>query len=340
MRPEPLNSIDVADSLIVLLPVRDDWPALARLLASVDEEIGGRFPHVSVYVVDDGSESSFEDSGVQFGPFAHFDKVSILELKRNLGHQRAIALGLTFINANVDTSMVLVMDGDGEDRPSEAVRLIERCRELGKSKIIFAARTRRMEGLSFRAFYVVYKLLYRILTGRNYHVGNFSAIPTKFLGRLSVMSEGWNHYASAVLKARIPFEEIDTVRGKRLDGRTKMSFTSLVIHGLSAISVHSEVVGVRMLCATLFLTLFSLVAVGAVVAVRLFTDLAVPGWATYVTAFLSVILLQSVTLSFFFSFIVLNGRQNATFLPERDFHYFIAGELVIFERGRTGAVNA
>jgi hypothetical protein len=220
------------------------------------------------------------------------------------------------------------------------VRLIDRCRELGNSKIIFAGRTQRNEGFSFRVFYVVYKFLYRILTGRNYHVGNFSAIPAKFLRRLSVISEGWNHYASSVLKARIPFEEIDTVRGKRLDGSTKMNFTSLVIHGLSAISVHSEVVGVRMLCATLFLTFFSLVAVAVVVAVRLFTDLAVPGWATYVTAFLAVILLQSVTLSFFFSFIVLNGRQNATFLPERDYHYFIAGEHVIFERGRTGAVNA
>ncbi len=340
MQPVNTDSNIAIDRLTVLFPVRDDWSALAQLLAAVDQEVGGRFPNVSVLVVDDGSERGFADSGVQFGPFAHFDTVSILELKRNLGHQRAIALGLTYIEGNVDTSMVLVMDGDGEDRPSEAVRLIDRCRELANSKIIFAGRTRRTEGLSFRAFYAVYKILYRILTGRNYHVGNFSAIPAKFLGRLSVISEGWNHYASSVLKARIPFEEIETVRGKRLDGSTKMNFTSLVIHGLSAISVHSEVVGVRMLCATLFLTFVSLAAVGVVVGVRLFTDLAVPGWATYVTAFLAVILLQSVTLSFFFSFIVLNGRQNATFLPERDYHHFIAGEYVIFERGRTGAVNA
>ena len=119
-----------------------------------------------------------------------------------------------------------------------------------------------------------------------------------------------------------------------------MNFTSLVIHGLSAISVHSEVVGVRMLYGTLSMTVISLLLVGVVVAVRLFTDLAVPGWATYVTAFLAVILLQSVTLSFFFSFIVLSGRENATFLPERDYHYFIAGEHTIFERELAGALNA
>ena len=84
----------------------------------------------------------------------------------------------------------------------------------------------------------------------------------------------------------------------------------------------------------------SLILVAVVVGIRLFTEMAVPGWATYVTAFLAVILLQSVTLSFFFSFIVLSGRENATFLPERDYHYFIAGELTIFERRRAGALNA
>jgi hypothetical protein len=84
----------------------------------------------------------------------------------------------------------------------------------------------------------------------------------------------------------------------------------------------------------------SLLLVAIVVAIRFLTDLAIPGWATYVTAFLVVILLQSVTLSFFFSFIVLSGRENATFLPERDYHHFIGRETVIFEREQAGALNA
>ena len=320
--------------------MRDDWSALARLLGALDKELNACDKRACVLVVDDCSEQRATESDVDFGPFKNFRKVSVIELKRNLGHQRAIALGITYIEANLNSSIVVVMDGDGEDLPEEAVRLVERCHELGNSKIIFARRTRRSEGFLFRAFYVVYKFLYRVLTGRSYRVGNFSAIPAKFLGRLSVISEGWNHYASSVLKARVPFEEIKTKRGGRLDGRSKMNFTSLVIHGLSAISVHSEVVGVRMLAATLTLTLVSLLLVAVVVAIRLLTDLAIPGWATYVTAFLVVILLQSVTLSFFFSFIVLGGRENATFLPERDYHYFIAGETVIFEREQEGALNA
>ena len=326
--------------VILLIPVRDDWYALGKLLSALDAEFANKGVMSEGLIVDDCSEQRVAEVDLDFGPFASFRKVSVVELKRNLGHQRAIALGLTYIDANLDTSMVLVMDGDGEDRPDEAVRLVKRCRELGNSKIVFAKRTRRSEGTLFRIFYFVYKFLYRVLTGQSYHVGNFSAIPAKFLGRLSVISEGWNHYASSVLKARVPFEEIDTQRGKRLDGKSKMNFTSLVIHGLSAISVHSEVVGVRMLAATLSLTFVSLILVAVVIGVRLFTAMAIPGWATYVTAFLTVILLQSVSLSVFFSFIVLSGRENATFLPERDYHYFIAGETVICERERAGALNA
>lgn len=340
MRHENSNSLNGTDRITVLIPVRDDWPALGSLLQALDYEFKELKAETNILVVDDCSEQRISESGAEFGPFETIRKLSVVELKRNLGHQRAISLGLTYIEANVDCSIVLVMDGDGEDRPSEAVRLIERCRQLENSKIVFARRTKRSEGPAFLAFYALYKVLYRVLTGRSYHVGNFSAIPAKFLGRLSVISEGWNHYASSVLKARVPFEEMDTARGIRLVGKSKMSFTSLVIHGLSAISVHSDVVGVRMLAATLTLTLVSMVLAGIVVAVRLFTDLAVPGWATYVTAFLAVILLQSVTLSFFFSFIVLSGRENATFLPERDYHYFIAGETVISEREMAGALNA
>jgi hypothetical protein len=146
------------------------------------------------------------------------------------------------------------------------------------------------------------------------------------------MSESWNHYAAAVLKARIPYQEIDTIRGTRLSGRSKMNFVSLIIHGLSSISVYSEVVGVRLLVATFLLTMISLFLIGIVVSIRLLTNLAIPGWATYVSAFLILILLQSITLSLFFSFIVLNARDNATFIPQRDYHYFIADKYQIYPK--------
>jgi glycosyltransferase involved in cell wall biosynthesis len=317
-------------NIVILIPIFDDWKAFQLLVNQIEAKFVKTNWLVEVLVIDDGSQSGFETTDLQFEKLENIAKISILKLKRNVGHQRAIATGLTFIEEEIKCDAVLVMDGDGEDTPAEAKRLIEKCIAENFSKLIFARRSKRSEGLIFRFSYSIYRFFYLILTGKQFRFGNFSVIPYSFLSRLSVMSEGWNHYAAAILKARIPYQEVDTIRGNRLSGQSKMNFVSLIIHGLSSISVYSEVVGVRLLVATFFLTIISVLLIGVVVSVRFFTNLAIPGWATYASAFLILILLQSVTLSLFFSFIVLNGRDNATFIPQRDYHYFIANQCQIY----------
>jgi glycosyltransferase involved in cell wall biosynthesis len=318
--------------IIILIPVYDDWKSLEILLQHLDAEFAGSDWEIELLVIDDGSQISLEEHGFSLTALRGISKVSVLGLRRNLGHQRAIALGLTYIEVNLKCKAVLIMDGDGEDTPPDARRLIEKCIAENFSKIIFARRTRRSEGLLFRLSYVFYRNFYRLLTGKQFRFGNFSVVPSVFLSRLSVISEGWNHYASSVLKAKIPYAEIDTARGVRHVGQSKMNFTSLIIHGLSSISVYAELVGVRMLIATFLLTAVSSVLIAIVVAVRFLTDLAIPGWATYVVGLLILILLQSVSLSLFFSFIVLGGRDTATFLPQRDYHYFIAYNYQLYPR--------
>ena len=82
-------------------------------------------------------------------------------------------------------------------------------------------------------------------------MGNFSVIPRERLASLVVVSELWNHYAAAAMRSRQPFCTIPTRRAERLDGESKMNFVGLVVHGLSAISVYSDIVGVRLLIADL-----------------------------------------------------------------------------------------
>ena len=136
-------------------------------------------------------------------------------------------------------------------------------------------------------------------------VGNFSAIPRGRLASLVVVSELWNHYAAAAFKSRQPSVSIPTERAKRLHGRSQMNFINLVIHGLSALSVYSEIVGVRLLVASLIMIFLSLLGIVTTVAVRASTDWAIPGWATYTAGILLVVLLQAVMLATLFSFITL-----------------------------------
>lgn len=310
--------------IALVIPVLDDWKSLALLLPLLDKNLNDAQLSVEVIVVDDGSSISFEEAKMAMPNFENLRKISILELKRNLGHQRAIALGLTFAAVELDCKAVVVMDGDGEDKAEDVVRLIEKCREEHFSKLIFAKRSKRSEGFTFKFFYSLYKFFYKILTGQTIRFGNFSIVPRSILRRLVVVSEVWNHYAVGALKAKVAYLEIDTSRGERLSGTSKMNFVSLVTHGLSAISVYGDIAGVRLLLGTCGLIFLSIIGISLVVFVRIVTDLAIPGWATYVVALLLIILMQAVTLSLFFIFLVLNNRDNASFLPERDYKYFIS----------------
>src|ERR1051326_1395072 len=320
----PESSQNTQDApVLILIPVFNDWEAALVLLTHLDGALHSQMIVANVLFVDDASNMMLPaDFGLP--QLKSIAKVAVLELRRNFGHQRAIALGLAYAEGNLKCRAVVVMDGDGEDAPNDVPRLIEKCAEEGYSKMIFGQRSKRAENLAFRAFYVLYRSLYKILTGHRMRVGNFSVIPYSVLRRLVAVSEVWNHFAAGALKAKIPYSEIPTRRGKRLVARPQMNFVSLVTHGLSAISVHGEVVGVRLLIATSLLIIFAVVGMGAAITIKLTTTLAIPGWATYVVALSFIVLIQAVILSLFFIFVILSGRNNSGFLPLRDYHHFIS----------------
>ena len=228
-RPTPdLMMNALYDHTVELL---DSGKFVCMLLPLFDRTLAETNIAAEIIIVDDGSMTSIDATDLKTLHFENIGQVSVVELKRNLGHQRAIALGLAYVSAERDCEAVLVMDGDGEDRPEDAMRLVEACREYEFRSMIFARRSKRSEGFSFQFFYNIYKFLYRLLTGREIRFGNFSAVPRQVLKRLVVVSEIWNNYAGGAMKSRVPIVEIDTKRGNRLSGKSSMSFISLVTHG-------------------------------------------------------------------------------------------------------------
>ena len=240
--------------VVILIPSFNDWDSLAELLPRLDAVLSAHDTEVDILVVDDGSTTEPEEFLVSTA-FRALRRVDVLRLRRNLGHQRAIAIGLAYVEDCLQASVVVVMDGDGEDDPADVPRLLARLEEEGNGRVVFAERSRRSESHSFRTFYALYKFLHRVLTGKGVRVGNFSAIPRGRLSSLVVVSDLWNHYAAAVIRSRQPHCLIPTCRSVRLCGRSTMNFVSLVVHGLSAISVYSDVVGVRLLVMSALLAL-------------------------------------------------------------------------------------
>src|SRR2546428_363595 len=222
MLPESKENIQL-DCTLILIPVFNDWEAAFLLLTRLDEALHHKRIQAEVLLIDDASSIAMAQNEFVLPDLKSIQKVSVIELRRNFGHQRAIALGLAYVEANTRCRAVAVMDGDGEDAPSDVPRLLEKCAEEGYSKMIFGQRSKRAENLGFRSFYVLYRWLYKLLTGHPIRVGNFSVIPYTVLRRLVAVSEVWNHFAAGALKARVPYCEIPTRRGKRLTGRSQMN---------------------------------------------------------------------------------------------------------------------
>ena len=133
----------------------------------------------SVVAVDDGSPRRDAWSSEASEPGASCIRgLEIVRLATNLGHQRAIAVGLVQFAARTDIDAVLVMDSDGEDRPEE-IALLAAAARANPDAVILAQRSKRSESRGFRFGYVVYKFLFRVLTGQSVSFGNFMIIPKR-----------------------------------------------------------------------------------------------------------------------------------------------------------------
>ena len=285
----------------------------------------------NIVFVDDGSIDQRPEPLVKTPPKS-LESIHVLELRRNLGHQRALCVGLVHLSQKHPEDPVLIMDADGEDGPSDIPLLLKEYVNQGRSKVIFAARGRRAEGIVFKFFYQLYRVVHRVLVGFDIRVGNFSVVPSQFLERLVVTSDLWNHYAAAVVKIKIPRSTVSIDRSRRIFGQSKMGLVPLIVHGLSAVSVFGEVVGVRLLISS---TVFGVLSMGLVLTaliVKFATHLVIPGWATLATGLLLLLLSQVVLLSLIFTFVVLYSRGQSSFVPLRDCPLYIREEKVVFTK--------
>ena len=308
--------------IAVVTPVLDDWGAFAELVRRIARTLASEADWIEIVAVDDGSADSFDPSSISLPEGQHIDAFRILHLALNLGHQRAIAVGLVTLSGRKDLDSVIVMDSDGEDRPEDLPLLLAACR-ASPDRVIFAHRARRRESAAFKAGYFVYKFLFRALTGRTISFGNFSLLPIAAVRRLTHMPELWNNLPAAIIRSRLRFETVSTERGTRYIGQSKMNVTSLILHGLSAMSVYTDHIFVRVLLAAGAVSTLSLFAIMAVLAVRFGTDLAIPGWATTVFGDLVIILFQAVLMIVATGLMVLAGRSNRPTVPITDASMFI-----------------
>ncbi|MDO4570495.1 MAG: glycosyltransferase [Planctomycetia bacterium] len=310
---------------VILSPVFNDWTAYRLLLEKLDAVLQENQLSATILAIDDGSPIAPEECVEKWGEYSAIKSVEILHLRQNVGHQRAISLGLSWLAAErPEVQEVVVMDADGEDAPEDVPSLIGRCREEKHRKIVMAIRSKRSETLLFRVCYFIFRMLFRFLTGQRYRMGNFSVVPRCAMETLVGNSGLWCHYAATVFRSRCPYVGVETFRAKRLDGRSQMNFVGLVMHGLSAISVYLDVASVRMSLLCMSGVLFLGVGSLGILGTHFFAPLWVPTWIWTLLGWLFVLIIQFLTIAVFLTFITLGNRQSHAFLPIRDYPFYIA----------------
>ncbi|HEX5593372.1 MAG TPA: glycosyltransferase [Solirubrobacterales bacterium] len=245
---------------------------------------------------------------------AGLDDVQVMRPPFNLGHQRALVYALRkTIPRIADDDAVVTLDADGEDRPEDLPRLLERLRaEEGERKVVLALRTKRRESIGFKVFYRLFRLLFRSLTGTTVRSGNFAAMPGSITKRVLLHPTFDLAYSSAILALDIPVEYVPCERGERYEGRSKMTYGKLAMHGLRMLMPFTDRIAIRALAAFVFFGILGGVLAAAVVCFKLFTSSTIPGWTSYVA--LGALIVSLVALGNFVSLFVLFSQTRAVSL--------------------------
>ena len=175
-------------------------------------------------------------------------------MKANKGHARCNAFGIRYITQNEKFDYLILMDGDGEDRPAELKSLIKEALENPNCSVV-AKRVKRSEGLFFQFLYFMHKIITYFFTGKKINFGNYTCLTKKDAEIISSKPSLWSSYSGTVKKNLINLVEINSIRGMRYFGPSKMSLFKLIIHSLSIIAVFKLHVFLRSIFIILLLFL-------------------------------------------------------------------------------------
>ena len=225
----------------ILIPVFNDWESLKKLLNEIDKVVNGiKEIELHCVVVNDASTIK--------APIMEIPKnivsLKIINMKKNRGHARCNAFGIRYLSNDMEFDHLIVMDGDGEDRPEEIKSLIKKAQDDEKLSVV-AKRIKRSEGPLFQMLYQIHKIITLIFAGQNINFGNYSCLTKNDVKILSTKESLWSSFSGSIKKHIIKFNSVNSIRGKRYFGPSKMSFFNLGVHSFSIISVFNFNVHIR-----------------------------------------------------------------------------------------------
>ena len=216
-----------------LIPIYNDWESLKKLLNEINDNIKN-IPNAEFSCVIVNDSSTTKSSKIEIP--SKINSIKIINMDKNRGHARCNAFGIKYLSKNLNLDYVILMDGDGEDKPEELKFLINKI--LSEPDIsVVAKRIKRSEGPLFQSLYYIHKYLTFLTTGKLIDFGNYSCLTKNDLVILSTKASLWSSFSGSFKKYIKRYNSINSFRGIRYIGPSQMSLFKLIVHSLSIIAV-------------------------------------------------------------------------------------------------------
>ena len=240
-------------NIIFITPVYNDWESVKILSKDLKGISDVNSWNSHLVIVNDCSlkKMNYEKDSLSL-------KSDILNLYSNQGNQKCITIGLSFVYDKFkEYDYIIVLDADGEDKPSDIIKLIDLAKNNNDDKIIFSKRQKRNENKTYIFFYTLYKIFFYLLTSKTINIGHFSCIPKKLISKILSVDGIWVHYCAALIKSKLSYDTVSCDKGPRYKGKTNQSKRMLLFHGLASMIVFQDIIILKATVASLIGILFT-----------------------------------------------------------------------------------
>jgi len=218
---------------VILIPSFNDWECLNLLIPKIDQALKNTNENVDVLIVNDGSTKK---NNLVFKKMSHLKKIEVLNLRKNVKAQIAIATGLNFLKKEKFQGGIIVMDADGQDDPKYLIDIFKESKK-NPERTITINRTKRDDELPFKILYQMYLFLLFLLTFKYLKFGVYSYLHSSSLDKILSTNDIHLAYAASLAKHFKNKNVIFAPRKKRILGESQNNYKSLTHYALKIISV-------------------------------------------------------------------------------------------------------
>jgi polyisoprenyl-phosphate glycosyltransferase len=259
----------------IVVPVYNEELVVLESYNRLKKVMDGLNEPYEIVFVNDGSR---DKTAAIVSEICEMDKnIRLIDFSRNFGHQLAITAGMDYAEGEA----IVVIDGDLQDPPEVIPKMAEKWKE--GYDVVYGKRVERKGDTFFKKFTAA--VFYRFLKSMTdvdipVDTGDFRLIDRRVAEALKQVNER-NRYIRGII-SWLGFKQtgVEFSRDLRFAGVTKYPLKKMLKFAFDAITSFSYKPLKLASYAGMLISLFSFIYLIVVLCQKLFTQSALPGWAS------------------------------------------------------------